>query len=243
MKRALVVLAALLAATGLCAQEQKKEEKTVVRVYQINPANVARIQQALSVIGITASAQSDTLIVRTSADLTPAVDEVVAKLNTASAPKNIELTFYILQGSKEPLPDGSPLPADLQPAINQLKSVFAYQNFRLLDIAFVRGRSGRDSNLTGQAAFAKAVPPPSWYSLQVRPSVSAETKPPTIRIDNLRFNIKVPIQNAPSNFQLIDLGINADLDLKEGQKVVIGKTGIEGGQSALILIATGRVVD
>jgi hypothetical protein len=41
----------------------------------------------------------------------------------------------------------------------------------------------------------------------------------------------------------VDTGFTANLDIKEGQKVVIGKTGIEGSQSALILVATGKVVD
>ena len=39
------------------------------------------------------------------------------------------------------------------------------------------------------------------------------------------------------------IGLSADLDFNAGQKVVIGKTGVQDGQSALILIATGRIVD
>jgi hypothetical protein len=241
MKKALVVLAALVAAAGLWAQE-KKEETTAVRVYQINPGSVGRIRDALQSIGIMQlSAQSDVLIVRTSPELTPAVDAIVAKLNTAPPQKNIELTFYLLQGSKEPVPDAGPLPAELQPAINQIKTAFAYQNFRLLDTAFLRSRSGEKGNLSGVAAIAKDSA--SRYDLQLRPSVSSDTKPPTIRIDNLQFYIQVQIRTSPGSYQTMNIGINADLDLKEGQKVVIGKSGIEGGQSALILIATGKVVD
>jgi hypothetical protein len=243
MRKALVVLAAIAAVTGLWAQEQKQEQKSetpVIRVYQVNPGSVGRIRDALSNIGIMqTSAQSDVFIVRTSPQMAPAVDEIVNKLNTAARPKNIELTFYILQGTREPAAETGTIPADLQPVINQLKTVFTYKDFRLLDTAFVRSRSGEQANMSGVAAYGKEGGP---YQLVLRPSVSSEAKPATIRIDSLRFNIRVVRISGTSQYSQ-DLGFNAEIDFKEGQKAVIGKTGIEGEQSALILVATGKVVE
>jgi hypothetical protein len=37
--------------------------------------------------------------------------------------------------------------------------------------------------------------------------------------------------------------VRANLDVKEGGKVVVGKTGIEGNQRALLLVVTGKIVD
>lgn len=37
--------------------------------------------------------------------------------------------------------------------------------------------------------------------------------------------------------------IEAGVDFKEGQKVVVGKTGIEGSQKALILVVTGEAAE
>jgi hypothetical protein len=72
------------------------------------------------------------------------------------------------------------------------------------------------------------------YHLNLRALVSSETHPATIRIDN-------------SNFQQwtkgTTVGFSANVDLKEGQRAVIGKTSMEGSKSAFILVASGRIVE
>lgn len=39
------------------------------------------------------------------------------------------------------------------------------------------------------------------------------------------------------------LRINAGIDVREGQHAVVGKTGIEGADKALILVLTAKVVE
>jgi hypothetical protein len=240
---------AVLAGTGLWAEEQKQdkpeaEKQRVVRIYQVNPGSIDSISRTLSSLFFGAAqvnSQSDVLIVRTTADLAPAIDTIVEKLKTAAPPKNIELTFYILQGTKESAVDGAPLPSELEPVIKQLKATFAYQGFRLLDTALMRGRSGQRADLQGVASIARDSPSP--YSIRATLATSSDAKPQIIRIDDLRLNIQVAVHDGPNSTRHVDTGFTANLDIKEGQKVVIGKTGIEGSQSALILVATGKVVD
>jgi hypothetical protein len=40
-----------------------------------------------------------------------------------------------------------------------------------------------------------------------------------------------------------NVGFSLNLDLTEGQMAVVGKAGIEGSRSALILVASGKVLD
>jgi hypothetical protein len=42
--------------------------------------------------------------------------------------------------------------------------------------------------------------------------------------------------------QYIDTGITQDVDVKEGQKVVVGRASLDGPEKALFLILTARVV-
>lgn len=229
MKRALAVLATLFAA-GLWAQEQ------AVKVFTVKPPNVERIQHTLKMVvgegNVTVDSASATLVVRTSAALMPAVEQVVKELDAAaSSAKNVELTFYILEATKEPAADAAPLPAELQPAIAQLKSVFAFQGFRLLDTALVRSRSGERVDASGQAQVEGGT---SGYNLHLQPSVSSEATPPTIHIDNLHFQQWMKGTN---------VGFSANVDLKEGQRAVIGKTSMEGSRSAFILVASGKIVE
>jgi hypothetical protein len=236
MRRVLVLLTVVLAAS-LWGQEQKPEAGTgvpAVKVFRVRPPNIDRIRRTLEmVVGkehVAADSGANTLVVTTNRALMPSVEQVVKDLDVATEPaQNVELTFYVLRGSKEP-EAAAPLPAELESTIKQLRSAFAYQSFRLLDTAFIRGRSGQFANVAGRAEPLKGAPPSSYY-LRVLPSVSLDARPPSIRLDALRFDWP-----GIGNFQ-------ADVDLKEGQKVVIGKSGIEGNQSALILVATAKLVD
>jgi len=229
MKRALFVLATIFA-TGACAEE------LTVKIFTVKPPNVERIQRTVKMVvgdpNVTVDAPSATLVVKASPALMPAVEQVVKELDVATtSAKNIELTFYILEATKQPIADAAPLPADLQPAIDQLKSVFSYQGFRLLDTALVRSRSGESAEASGQAQLDDST---TGYNLNLRPIVSSETHPATIRIDNLHFQ---------QWMKATHVGFSANVDLKEGQRAVIGKTSMEGSRSAFILVASGKIVE
>ena len=230
MKKALASLALLLA-TALWAQQQ------TVKVFTVKPANVERINRILkTVVGESGSVALDpassTLVVTASPAAMPTIAQVVAELDaTSPSTKNVELTLYILEATKESSPDSGPIPAELQPAIAQIKSVFAYQGFRLLDTTFIRTRSGESADANGQAQVPNGT---SGYHLTLRPFVSSEAHPATIRIDNSRFQAWMGSTN---------VGFSLNLDLTEGQMAVVGKAGIQGSHSALILVASGKVLD
>ena len=251
MKTAVLVVVAAALTAGLRAQAPKPEEvekaaqssqPSAIRVFTVRPGNFDRIWGAVRMIAnehsVSMDRDTNTLVVRAGQDVMPAIEQIVRQLDSAAAQsKNVELTFYILQGSREALPDAGPLPAELESTIGQLRSVFAFQGFRLLDTALIRGRDTREASVSGQLMMMKnqSTPAPVQYHLWLQPSIVADAKPPVIRIDRLRYSNNLP--DAPP------VGFDASVDIREGQKVVIGKTGMGGGQSALILIAIGRIVE
>jgi hypothetical protein len=162
----------------------------------------------------------------------------------------VEITVYLLEASREPAPAGTIIPPDLQPTLTQLRNVFAYQNFQLLDAAVLRSRSGQMATMNGVLSFGKDES--VQYGMRLRPTVQADERTRSIRIDDLQFSTEVPVGPPPPQpGQIVPLGgrrriqarITADIDVKDGQKVVVGKTGLEGTQRALILVLAGKVVD
>ncbi len=229
MKTTLAILTTLLASVAWA------QEKTV-KVIIVKPANVERIQRTLKMVvgdeSVVCDTTSSTLVVRAVPTLMPAVEQVARELDAATpAVKNVELTFHIVEATKEAAADSAALPAELQPVIAQLKSVLGYQGFRLFDTAFIRTRSGERAEASGQAQVANGT---AGYHLNLQAFASSETKPATIRIDNSRFQAWVGSTNA---------GFSVNVDLKEGQQAVIGRAGIEGDRSALILVASGKIVE
>ncbi len=55
--------------------------------------------------------------------------------------------------------------------------------------------------------------------------------------------MRVPITTGPGQFQYQEVGINTDLDVREGQKVVVGKTNMDSSDRALIVVVTAKVVE
>ena len=80
-------------------------------------------------------------------------------------------------------------------------------------------------------------------------SVSTDDKGRAIRIDHLRVGLRVPIHFHPgamqtqAGVQFIDTGINTDVDIREGQKVVVGKANMDGSDPASIVVLTAKVVE
>jgi hypothetical protein len=79
-----------------------------------------------------------------------------------------------------------------------------------------------------------------------------------IRINNFRFGIRVPYSvgsfqpqqpsagNAPlagTQFQFQDVGFHTNLDVREGQKVVVGKNQLPGAGHGFVLVVSARTVD
>jgi hypothetical protein len=73
-------------------------------------------------------------------------------------------------------------------------------------------------------------------------SPSTDDKGRVIRIDNLRVGLKVPVVTG-GKLNYIDTGIVTDVDIREGQKVVVGKTNMDGSDRASIVVLTAKVVD
>jgi len=64
----------------------------------------------------------------------------------------------------------------------------------------------------------------------------------TIRIDGLNLDSRIPVQTGSGGqFSVNNVGLQADVDIKQGQKVVIGRVSV--GESALFLVLTAQVVN
>ncbi len=221
-----IALALLLASAPIWAEDgPKPKPPETVKVYQVKPSNAQNIHNALcriSICGVTT--QGDLLMVRMPAELATAVDALVPRLDSTPVDtRNVELTFYILQVSREPLPDSGAIPQDLEPTVKQLRSVLGFQGAQLLDTGLVRTRNQERFSISLQSMRGQA----SWsYSIRGVLSSISDTRPPSMRLDDLDV-----------------AGFRASVDIKEGQKAVIGKTSSGMGKDSFVLVVSGKVVD
>lgn len=246
MKRQLLAL--ILLALPLAAQDAASKLEPPPVIQKLIPLKYADPQTLYSLLrifdaSIIPNTELHALAVKAPSQTMQAVEEAIARLDTpAAAAKNIELTIYLVVGSDgEGIPAGA-LPKDLESVVTQLRNTFPFKTYRVLDVMTLRSRSGQRAGTESSGGFMQFgnVSKPVVTNFAINSS-SIGADGATIRLDQVRSNSKIPIEVGQGQYSTQELNLNTDLDIKEGQKVVVGRMGINREQ-ALFLVLTARVV-
>jgi hypothetical protein len=246
MKRA--ILALLLTLAPLTAQSDVKPEppkqQRIQKLFILKYAEPRSVQQLLNVFDAQCIGNSElhAMAVTATPETMKAVEEAINKLDVPSASaKNIDLTMQLVIGS-DTEGAGTTLPKDLEPVVAQLRNAFPFKNYRLLDVLTLRSRVGlrAGTDSSGGAMVFNGITKPVSSSFNINSS-SLGGDGSTVRLDGLRASSKIPVEQGQGQFSFQDLSLNTDVDIKEGQKVVIGRHGINREQ-ALFLVLTTHIV-
>jgi hypothetical protein len=250
MKRALFALM-LFAALPLAAQEPKNPllpqnaSPRVQRLFILKYADPMQLSNLLKVFdaSITQNHELHALAVSSSPEAMAAIEDAIKKLDVPpAAPQNIELTvYYLIGGDSENA--GGPLPKDLDSVAAQLKNAFPFKAYRLLDALELRTRNGLGGDGSGSPGPNAAGLGATVTQFHMN-SASVSQDGSSVRIDNMKAGVKLPVAKATTEggYSYVDLGVNADVDVKPGQKVVVGHLSM-GQNQALFLVLTVRVVN
>jgi hypothetical protein len=233
MKR--LILAALLLAAP--AFSQRENVTQLVQLKYAEPDQLRNLIQQFGV-NVTANGQMKALVLNGPQPNMDAALAALAKLDVA--PKNIELVVHFVVGSDQgaSFTTGSvAVPAEIRDVIAQLKSTFTFKDYRMLDTLTIRTRTGSNADTTGILS-AGANPRLSMFSIR---NATVSEDGTTIRIDRMHAGLRIPIATGPK-VDYMNTGIDQDIDVKEGQKVVVGRASLEGPEKALFLILTARVI-
>ena len=241
----LLVASLLLTAPVARAQEEKKaEEKSwPVRLFQVKYADVYHLANLFRAFGAVVQPEGDmkALSVRAPKEVLAAIEESLQRLDVPQAPaRNIQLDAYLLTASVQG-PSGN-IPAELDPVVKQLKNVFSYQNFHLLGTLSWRGRDSHGGRISGLLSpLSPDSAQPTSYVFQLHSAaITSEGKERTIRVDDLVLQLEYSLKG---NSQIRQASIGTSIDVREGQKVVVGKANIDNADNALILVLAAKVVE
>lgn len=236
-------LAILLLAVPLSAQTantpdpNSRVQKLFILKYA-DPQNVYDLLRIFPDTNIIPNREMHTLAITTLNKVMPSVEEAIARLDVpAAAPKNIELTVYLVLGGES---QGG-VPQELEPVVTQLKTAFPFKAYRLLDLLTLRTRTGQraGTHSAGGTITVGGVPRQVDTSFNIS-SASVAADGSTIRLDGVQAGLRFPYE-VGNGLSYRDLNMNTDLDIKEGQKVVVGRMGMEHDQ-ALFLVVMAKVV-
>ncbi len=227
----------------------KPAEEWVTKVIEVRHADVGRLAEVLKGVfrgTIKYDGALRVIAVYVPKDTLPAIEDVIKRFDVPPATtKNVELTAYLVVASEQS-ESSAYIPSELQPVIKQLKGIFAYQGFRLLDTLVLRSREGTGGDMSGVAPSAKSEGSPSAptiYQLKFGSTrIASDEKGRIIWFNGLRLGTRVPIVTG-GGFNYQDIGIAADVDVREGQKVVVGKSSIGGPDRSLFMVVSAKVTE
>jgi hypothetical protein len=244
-KLCLAVLLAVVLANAAWAEE-------VTQIIPVKYADLVQLNDLLNVFGLktTIDRKQGAIGVRGPAETVSAFVAAVKKLDVPPVHQSIELMVYMLTASGQASQPNS-LPKELETVVRQLRSVFSYKEYSLLETALARSRDGDNVEMNGvlPKLFQQA-PEKGIYNFRMGP-INVESAPDEkehiIRVNHLRLNIKVPVLTGSiqgnQQFSFRDVGISTDVDVPEGKKVVVGKANLDGSDNALVLVLTAKVVE
>jgi len=165
------------------------------------------------------------------------LEEAIKKLDVPSA--DFELTVYLISSSPQA---GDQLPDALASTAKQLHGVFAYKGYQLLDSFVLQGSDGQGGNTVGN--LSKDGKSSTYRFRYDRAAVSGEV-PKVVNLHNLDLQIQsfTGAFNKDGNPISHDTTLHTDIDIRNGQKVVVGKSDVNNGESPLILVVTAKVVE
>jgi hypothetical protein len=205
----------------------------VQRVFVLKHVGVNDMARLLSVFPATIGGAEHeglhALSVSASPAVVAAIEETVKRLDVPPPPtKSVEVSGYILECVPHGTEAGS-APAELQPAIEQLRRTFGYGGCDLAQGLFARARD--DARFTTVMVAARKEPG-SQGSLGAEVSIDSSQSPAIVRLRRLEYNAP----GSGSTFR-------GDVALRDGQQVIVGKLGSTANGKDQMLVLTAKVVD
>lgn len=256
MKKIAVLL--MLAALSCAAQDKennppKPPDATVQKLFVLQYADPQQVAHLLGMFGgslIIPSKEMHAIAVKADQREMAVIEDAIKHLDVPSAaPKNIELTVNLIVGSEAENGMGGAVPKELESVVTQLKGAFPFKNYRQVDQIELRTRTGERAVARSEGAVVSKDSLPVYVpeTGPARPQATTITTffvihaaslaqdGSAVRLDGMEASISWPgIAN--------NLTLNASVDVKEGQKVVVGRIGVAHDQ-ALFLVLTAHVIE
>jgi hypothetical protein len=197
------------------------------------------VRDVLDGMPITVKLYQNNIVVNGTPEMVAAAEQLVKNLGSSTPhDRDVEITGYIILASVETGEGTAAVPGELEPVLKQFRNVLNYKSFRVLDTIILRTKENSSSPANSDGSLPLPNGPTSGASVHfnVNKTVVAED---TIQLKGLRLGTSV--QDNSSQYRNINL--SSDVDVKAGQKVAIGKAGVDANGDALILVISAKVVD
>ena len=221
------------------ARQEAEQATWETKIFQIRYVDPGELQRALSMFRSSinyAGGGLRVLSIRAPKEIMPAIEDAIKRLDVPAPRRDAELTIFVVVASDQ-ADSTSNVPSALQPVINQLKGVLSYKAYQLVDTLITRASDTRNLvTLNGTVMLGTQT---AAYSFQARFRMETPDgkAAPILRLSEMGFRLQ-PILGIPGP-PGPEVRISADVDVPQGQQVVVGKATM--GERAVILVMTSKI--
>ena len=225
------------------------------KLFQIKYRDPNSLVQVLKLLGsgfkgatISVNQEYKTITVRDFPENLATIEEALSRLDVPQAARpDIELRVYVLLATSTP-GGGGDYPAELNDVIGQLRNTLKYKGYSLLSSSIQRAKDGPTGvNNRGVAEAAKltgATQPnanPLFYSYELKPISmdAAASGVPMVHVGMFNFEMRIPI-SVGTEIRYDPIGFQTPVDLREGEKVVVGTTTME--DKGLVVVLSAKIL-
>jgi hypothetical protein len=146
-------------------------------------------------------------------------------------PADVLFTVQLILGSETDTQTDAELQSD--PIIKELRKLLRYKGYTLLDASLVR--------VINRERASVILGPKAEFVLALQPDVAGDPKAPVIKT---AVRLQQTTQTGPPVVQIaITTPIESTLNIKSGDRTVVGVSKLDGGGKGLILIISGKIID
>ena len=227
----------LLVMMSLTLWGQSSAKVIMLRYLKVDSAMLIGIAFGDGKVIVNRDPKAQMIVVSGPPELLTAIETAIQKADVPDKPAlNVELTFYTIIAGE--VTGSSALPEELAGVAKQVKGLFGYPSLRLMDSLQVRARDGMRGEATGLMG-RMSTSMPNYYQLSFgEMKVDGAEKAQSIKLSRLKFGTRIAIGS-----HYFDSGFTTDVDFREGQKIVIGKSSLDSSGTPFFVVVTGRVVD
>lgn len=190
----------------------------------------------------------NTITVRDYPENIATIEEAVRRLDTPAPPApGVEFHVHILIATNTQSPS-NPVPAELNDVIKQLQTTLSYKNYYVMTSAVLRTKEGptgisnkgvADFRLANGGAASERPIFYEYAARQIKLDGTAATAS-GIQVGNFGFNMNIPVETTPGTINYDRVGFETPVNMREGEKVVVGTTTMQ--DKGVIVVLTARIV-
>jgi len=232
----------MLVAAGMAAGQGPEAIQKIVELKYLDGEQAdraIRLVQEVADAKIVSDSVLKKIIIKGLPDRVAAAEQLLRSLDTPDLGvnrKRLDISIRVVGAFQDgSAKSGGEIPADIEPAIKEMRASFSYKSYTLLDTVTLSGLVGGGVESAGRMTNPADSASPLTYSARFgRSGIDKDSK--SLLLNGFDFQLRLA-----GNPGVIQSRLGTDVLIRQGQKLVLGNLRSSDSNTAIFLILSAKV--